>query len=670
VTRFLGLAAYALCALTAAPVSAQLPHLELEVQLDPASREMRAIAVLEARGEMRLRLHRSLALRAVEADGVPVAFARERQEADRVLWRLDVRPGATLRVDYGGILPALDRALDHRRVLRDRTPMASPGGSFLPAGTGWYPVPARLFTYRVTVSVPAGQRAVVPGRLAAEQWTGSDPARYQARFEFDHPADGIDLMAGPYAVAERLRPRRGGAPVRLRTYFYREVEALADGYLDDSWRYIERYSRSIGEYPFTEFSVVASPLPTGFGMPTLTYIGTQVLKLPFIRGTSLGHEVLHNWWGNGVYPDYAKGNWSEGLTTFMADYAYREEASPEAARDMRLGWLRDFAAVPAGEERPLAEFRSRAHGVDAPVGYGKAAMVFLMLRDLLGRDAFDRGLRLFWRSHRFEIASWDDLRTAFEQTSGQGLRGFFEQWVERPGGPDVRIAAARAIRVGAGAKLILFIDQSAPAYRLRVPIEIVTGRNAELRWLDVDQTTQSVTLGLGRTPDGVRLDPELRLWRRLPAEQLPPILRRWILADAVRLAVAGDDESVRAAANLLAEHVLESKPNRVPLTDLNTGDDPALIVGVAEDVDAALARLGLPPRPARLTRGTAQVWTIERGAATPPVAVISARDVASLRALVRPLPHYGAQSFLVFDGAHTVERGVWAASGRLIPVTR
>lgn len=77
--------------------------------------------------------------------------------------------------------------------------------------------------------------------------------------------------------------------------------------------------------------VVASPLPTGFGMPKLTYLGADVLRLPFIRKTSLGHEILHNWWRNGVYVDYTRGNWSEGLTTFMADYAYKEDESAAAA---------------------------------------------------------------------------------------------------------------------------------------------------------------------------------------------------------------------------------------------------------------------------------------------------------------------------------------------------
>jgi hypothetical protein len=43
------------------------------------------------------------------------------------------------------------------------------------------------------------------------------------------------------------------------------------------------------------------------------------------------------------------------------------------------------------------------------------------------------------------------------------------------------------------------------------------------------------------------------------------------------------------------------------------------------------------------------------------MAVISARDAESLAALVRPLPHYGRRSYVVFEGAKAIEMGVWPA---------
>ena len=285
----------------------------------------------------------------------------------------------------------------------------------------------------------------MPGRLIDEKQADG---RYSARFEFKQPAEGISLMAGPYRIGERRVRTAAGSELRLRTYFHAEIASLAPAYLDSIAGYLDLYERWIGAYPFSEFSVVSSPTPTGFGMPSLTYLGIQVLRLPFIRATSLGHEVLHNWWGNGVYPDYAQGNWAEGLTNFMADYAYRERESSEAASAMRLAWLRDFAAMPPGADTALARFSSRTHGASQIVGYDKSAMLFFMLRDMIGKDAFDAGVRAFWREHRFSIASWKHLRAAFEQASGRNLAAFFDQWLQRGGAPALRIADARAEPAG------------------------------------------------------------------------------------------------------------------------------------------------------------------------------------------------------------------------------
>ena len=44
-------------------------------------------------------------------------------------------------------------------------------------------------------------------------------------------------------------------------------------------------------------------------MASLTLLGPRVIRLPFIFKSSYPHEILHNWWGNGVYVDYASGNW-------------------------------------------------------------------------------------------------------------------------------------------------------------------------------------------------------------------------------------------------------------------------------------------------------------------------------------------------------------------------
>ena len=229
--------------------------------------------------------------------------------------------------------------------------------------------------------------------------------------------------------------------------------------------------------------------------------------------------MLHNWWGNGVMVDYARGNWSEGLTTFMADYAYKEAESPAGAREMRLGWLRDFAAVPAGSHQALDDFRSRTHGAAAAVGYGKAAMVFVMLRDAIGEEAFARGIRLFWERERFRVAGWPQLQEAFEEASGRPLEAFFRQWLTLRGGPALRLERAQlvaaagtsagerdAVRapqpdVPAAARYRLRVElaQPQPAYALRVPVQVSAGERHETRWIDIDGAQAVVGRALATT---------------------------------------------------------------------------------------------------------------------------------------------------------------------------
>lgn len=559
-----------------------MPQLDLEVSLDPSSRQFSASATLQdAKGLRAFRLGRDYEILALKLDGRPAESRRWRDGTPL--------PGGTrkLEIAYRATLPPTP-ALDHRQVLGQRGGTAGPEGSFLPAAAGWYPDSGELFSYRVTLALPAGQKGLVPGDLREE----SDAANgYRAVFDFPHPADGIDLMAGPYVIGERAL-KLADRTIRLRTWFHAELKDFAQPYLDDSARYIERYSKLIGAYPFGMFSIVSSPTPTGYGMPSLTYLGREVIRLPFIRATSLGHEVLHNWWGNGVYPDWQSGNWSEGLTTFLADYAYKEDEGEEAAREMRMGWLRDYAAVPPGDDFALKDFTSRRHGIASIVGYNKAAMVFLMLRDRIGPAAFERGLRLLWERKRFQTASWADLEAAFSEAAGQSQKDFFRQWVMQAGAPPF-----------AGA------------------------------------------------------DPDFRVWRRVDPKVFPPILREVFVAPRASVVVA--DAELQPAAQALAQRLLDAKS--APLVTALPARGPTLIFGLEANIDAWLAAQGLPARPFP-PRGSAQVWA-GRDAKNRPYAVVAARDAAALAALQRGLPHYGRQSWLVFDGARAADKGIWPPQG-------
>lgn len=644
-------------------------HHDLAVRLEPATREVSVedTITVPAGRPLEFDLGRQFTVQRAEVDGAPAAIAPAGAPGQQRRWRLAAEPAPHPRrvaLSYRGRLDPLPAA-DHREVLAGLPPFADPRGSYLPGGTGWYPeFEVSTLTYRISLDLPADQRGIAPGRLEAER---VEADRYRVAFAFPDPAESIDLIAGPYQIRERLLAREGGEPIQLRTYFHAELAPSADAFLAAAAGYLEGYARQIGPYPYSALSVVSGPLPTGFAMPTLTYLGVEVLRLPFIRGAPLAHELLHNWWGNGVHVDYAQGNWSEGLTAFLADYAVQEREGAAAAREARLGLLRDVGALPPGLSTPLRRFVSRAHGASQVVGYQKGTFLFLMLRDLVGSAAFEAGLRRFWGAQRFRRASWADLRSAFEEASGRGLGPFFDQWLSRREVPRLAVEGGRVERAGAGFRATLVLTQAEPAFDVSVPLVVTTVAGEVERRVELRAARQEVAIEVAARPLAARLDPGFRVLRQLRLEEAPPILRGVMLDPAVLTVLASPSGEVGEAAMALARALLDNPPSLGDPAAL-PADAPLLVVGLAADVDRLLAQAGLPARPDRLRgTGTAQVWTARRPTG-PTLAVVSAENVEGLLALRRPLPHYGRQSYLVFEGPRALERGTWPAVSPAVPL--
>lgn len=652
-------------------------HYAIKVTIDPSSRMLsgKSQITLPSTGEFELVLSHRFTVSHLQVNGARV-MRQATGSGGMQSWRVTIattekteQPEITLH--WQGELAELDQNLDHAQTLGRPIPVSGHAGTFLPNSSAWYPaISGALARYQVELALPFGQRGLVAGRRVQESESEADG--YHARFVFEHPSDGIDLMAGPYQISKStIRSAISTKEIQLNTYFHPEISNLAGDYLDSVKQYIAFYEQWIGEYPFTEFSVVSSPTPTGFGMPTLTYLGVNVLKLPFIRATSLGHEVLHNWWGNSVYADYSRGNWSEGLTTFMADYTYKAQQSSEAAREMRLDWLRDFTALAPGQDQPLLAFTSRTHGASKIVGYNKAAMFFLMLRDWLGEAVFDQAIRKLWREQRFHITAWQDIQRIFEQVANRSLDAYFRQWLTLTGAPEIKVTQAISDTSSDGQhRLTVVLTQSDDAYQLRVPLLIRDQFGIEeKRYADLQSTQQAFEWILPSLPDEIVLDPDFQLFRLLATEEAVPILREGMVNRSARTLLLSrpDSENFRIASTLIGN--LQGHQPLLVSKQIDFNQTPLIVAGLTRQVSDWLMQRNLPAMPQAIQneKATAYVWTM-RSSDGAVITILSARDNDSLRALGRTLPHYGRQSYLVYDGATVIEKGVWPAQTPVIKV--
>ena len=247
------------------------------------------------------------------------------------------------------------------------------------------------------------------------------------------------MVGGPLVVY-----REAAGAVEALAYLRQKDDALAGKYLQATAQYVEMYRGLIGPYPYGKFALVENFWETGYGMPSYTLLGPQVIRFPFILSSSYPHEILHNWWGNSVFVDYETGNWCEGLTAYMADHLIQEQRG--RGEDYRRDTLQKYRSyVREGRDFPLTEFRSRHSAATEAVGYGKTLMVFHMIRQRIGDEAFHKWAARFYREYRGKQASFADVRKSLEAVAGQDLGRLFADHVERPGAAMLLVTGGRVI---------------------------------------------------------------------------------------------------------------------------------------------------------------------------------------------------------------------------------
>jgi hypothetical protein len=544
----------------------------------------------------------------------------------------------------------------------------SPRGVFLIEEAEWYPgIPGSRPTWRVRVETKEGVEGITAGKLLRRSASGGATV---TEWTIEQPLPGIALSAGAYRV------REGNAgDIKLYTYFYPESDPLSEKYLKAAAGFLELYRNLFGPYPFDKFAVVENFFPTGYGFPSYTLLGSTVVRLPFIVETSLGHEIAHSWWGNGVRVDSSGGNWSEGLVTYVADHLYRERSSPAEGRDYRRQMLRDYATlVSPADDFPLKEFMGRASPASRAVGYGKAAMVFHMARRRAGDEAFWKGLHAVAREKLFQTATWDDFDRALFRDRAAGSPSFFRQWVERPGAPVLALSDVKAERDGGRWKVTGRLIQKIPLYAFSVPLRLETEGKATDAMVAMDGEDARFALSAESRPVRLVVDPEVDLFRRLDPSEIPPIVN----------GVRGSGSLLVMAARTLRPEILEA--SGILLAALGKKD--LRIVQEEDTPPSALAGhdvlyLGLPrgrgylPSLPRELSATPDGFTLEGATYAAPGDALFAvlphpSDKGRVAAVFLPLspeaasqagrkiPHYGKYSFLSFSGGTNKAKGTWA----------
>jgi len=593
-------------------------------------------------------------------------------------YRATLAPGqAILSVSYEGLVDfgLSDKKEEYTRGFRETAGILGPEGIYLAGSSLWYPSFNRdLLEFELDVTQPPGWQVVSQGNGTSRDAQG------HSRWDSGGAMDEIYLVGGPLQVW-----RDTAGSVETLVYLHDHDDALAGKYLAATAQYLEMYRQLIGPYPYRKFALVENFWETGYGMPTFTLLGREIIRFPFIINSSYPHEILHNWWGNSVFVDYESGNWCEGLTAYLADHLIQEQrGTGDEYRRSTLQKYRDY--VKEGRDFPLTAFRSRESASTEAVGYGKALMAYHMLRQAVGDDTFRKAIARFYQDFKGKRASFADFEKTVESVSGRDFSRFFKDWIGRAGAPvlAVNVTAVRRDTTAAGGRFVvegaIRQTQGGEPFAVDVPVVVQTEKGLVRQVVRLQSAGQTFAIAVPDPPLMVHVDPRFDVFRKLDPRETPPSIGQ-IFGEPRVLAVL---PSTAPAAELQAwRELFKSWESGSHAIDVKLDTEVAELprdraVWIAGRTNRWAGRLFKSGGGMTLGESAIEVdgekmalagHTLVLTARHPQnvekaVGYLAVNPVSAFPGLGRKLPHYGKYSYLGFEGDEPVNmlKGQWQES--------
>ena len=314
--------------------------------------------------------------------------------------------------------------------------------------------PSDKATVSWTVRAPASRTVVANGTLVDTKTTGTGRARRTTtRWREAKPIPTYLMVIG---AAPMIRHDLGETAcglaemqrcVRQSVYVAPERRAVVPGNFAKAGEMVRLFAEMVGPYPYEKLAHLQSSTRFG-GMENATAIfyDDRLFRRP--NGVSEGliaHETVHQWFGNSATEREWPHLWlSEGFATYFAalwtEHAQGDSAFRAQMANIRNVILGDTVAV---AKRPVIDtVETNLMNLLNANSYQKGGWVLHMLRSELGDSAFFGGVRAYYAAHKHGTALTPDLQAALERASGRSLEAFFDQWLRRPGYPEVDVAWA------------------------------------------------------------------------------------------------------------------------------------------------------------------------------------------------------------------------------------
>ena len=374
---------------------------------------------------------------------------------------------------------------------------------------GWIPNAEGLCRFKSRFTLPMGFIAISEHESVEIKQT---PDKTHFTFTMEKPVNSISLVGSPNYLP--LSDEYNG--IKITTYFFSADAHHSKRYIEKTKSYLKMYESLIGPFPYKRFAIVENRFQTGYSMPTFTLIGDHLIDKDYLIDRSLGHEIVHQWFGNAVFNDFTQGNWVEGLTTYLSDH-YLQELKGEGSFHRKKVLDTYMNDVPEEKEFPLIAFRHRDDRASMSVGYGKGMFFYHMLRREMGDDAFFAAVRTFYERSTFTTASYNEMVTVFSEFAKRDLKPFFLQWLYATGLLELDIKSLSLARRGENYQLDFSVVQkeAEKPFAFQLPVTIECDKTVKREKLTISCREQNISLTLACRPERLVFDPDYDLLRAL-----------------------------------------------------------------------------------------------------------------------------------------------------------
>ena len=320
------------------------------------------------------------------------------------------------------------------------------------------------------------------------------------------------------------------------------------------------------------------------------------------------HELAHQWFGDYVTcRDWGQIWLNESFATYMEGLWQLESKGKDyfLFNDVKSNQDAYLAAWKQGNRRPIVtKYYDNPDAVFDAYAYPRGGAVLHMLRKQLGDANFFRSLSHYLRTNANQPVETEDLRIAIEESTGQSMDAFFDQWLYKMGHPVFDVAQKYD---SASGELTLDVKQmqkmdltsdfpQVKYFQTPVDIEIVTAKDSRIEtvFIQPKQENTFTFKNIESKPLIVDFDNEGTLIKELTFKKSPEELLYQAKNDAD---ILGRNWAMQELSNLAkATSTSETDKNKV----LEFLRNAALTDSTWELRREALNKIGqilLPPNP-------------------------------------------------------------------------